>query len=317
MADCDIPSNVQTIAGPILLGSQLNWFFYGVLTVQMYMYQQAKYNDNTFIRSVVWFMYIFETLQTILLTHDTFHQLAISFGNMAGLGKPYLVGFELAIQSGIIACITQCFYAWRIYILSASKWFPMFIVHLSLLQCGGGIATGVACFVYQSTSADIPFEDRAVAVWTSGSAACDLTITLLMVHFLLKRRSGIRRTDNMVNKLIQVVVETGLATAAMVIVQLCMYLSFKDATYFLTPASVLPKAYSNSLLVLLNNRNSLRRQSEGTITIPSANNNSGSQSRRPIQVNIAQSEPYIDKPNIAMVNLSTDKSRIEDFGVAK
>lgn len=65
------------------------------------MYHQAKYKDNTFIRSIVWFMYLFEVLQTILLTHDTFHQLAVSFGNMEGLGKPYLIGFELPIQSGI------------------------------------------------------------------------------------------------------------------------------------------------------------------------------------------------------------------------
>ena len=65
------------------------------------MYHQAKYKDNTFIRSIVWFMYLFEVLQTVLLTHDTFHQLAVSFGSMEGLGKPYLIGFELPIQSGI------------------------------------------------------------------------------------------------------------------------------------------------------------------------------------------------------------------------
>ena len=121
------------------------------------------------------------------------------------------------------------------------------------------------------------------------------------------------------------------------IVQLCMYLIIRDTTYYLTPASILPKAYSNSLLVLLNNRNVLRRQqAEGTITIPSANH-SNSQGRRPIQVNIAQ-ESYIDHPSIAMVNLSTDKvsssspqfsdkksyashvvpqSHVEDFGIAK
>ena len=120
------------------------------------------------------------------------------------------------------------------------------------------------------------------------------------------------------------------------IVQLCMYLTIRDTTYYLTPASILPKAYSNSLLVLLNNRNVLRRQqAEGTITIPSANH-SNSQGRRPIQVNIAQ-ESYIDHPSIAMVNLSTDKvpssqfndkkdyashvvpqsHGVEDFGIAK
>ncbi|TFY67388.1 hypothetical protein EVJ58_g1664 [Rhodofomes roseus] len=265
------------------------------------MYHQAKFKDNTFIRSVVWFMYLFEVLQTILLTHDTFHQLAISFGNMTGLLKPYLIGFELPIQSAIIACITQCFYAWRIYVLSNSKYLPILIV-----ACGGGIAEGVACFVYQTTSADIPFEAKAVAVWIAGSAACDITITIIMVFYLTRRRSGIHRTDSIVNKLIQVVVETGLATATMAIVQLCMYLIIRDTTYYLTPASILPKAYSNSLLVLLNNRNVLRKHAEGTITIPSAHSHTGSQGRRPIQVNIAQ-ESYIDNPNIAMVNLSTDK----------
>ena len=119
------------------------------------------------------------------------------------------------------------------------------------------------------------------------------------------------------------------------IVQLCMYLIIRDTTYYLTPASILPKAYSNALIVLLNNRSVLRRQqAEGTITIPSANH-SNSQGRRPIQVNIAQ-ESYIDHPSIAMVNLSTDKvpssqfndkksysshvvpqSHVEDFGLAK
>lgn len=44
---------------------------------------------------------MFEALQTILLTHDTFHQLAINFGNYDGLVAAYLTGFELVIQSAI------------------------------------------------------------------------------------------------------------------------------------------------------------------------------------------------------------------------
>ena len=120
---------------------------------------------------------------------------------------------------------------------------------MSLVQCGGGIAEGVACFVFQTTSADIPFEARAVAVsrsvpfillhlWSahvrfrSGLRAVRLAISPLQCSWctsyvllewvrtrrahvcaqLTKRRSGIQRTDNMVNKLITVVVETGLAS---------------------------------------------------------------------------------------------------------
>ena len=67
------------------------------------MYHQAGYKDNRFIKSIVYGMYTFEAVQTILLTHDTFHQLAVNFGNYDGLVGAYLIGFELVIQSAISA----------------------------------------------------------------------------------------------------------------------------------------------------------------------------------------------------------------------
>ena len=65
------------------------------------MYTQGNYKDHIFIRYIGYWMYIFEALQTVLLTHDTFHQLAYSFGNFEGLIAAYLVGFELVIQSAL------------------------------------------------------------------------------------------------------------------------------------------------------------------------------------------------------------------------
>lgn len=118
----------------------------------------------------------------------------------------------------------------------------------------------------------------------------------------------------------------------MAIVQLCMYLLIRDTTYYLTPASILPKAYSNSLFVLLNNRNVLRRQQGDGVTVPSLGTTS-SQGRRGIQVNIAQ-ESFMDNQGVAMVNLRKGKvpssqyddkhsfaqdtpSDADDYGLAK
>lgn len=78
--------------------------------------------------------------------------------------------------------------------------------------------------------------------------------------------------------------------ATLAVIQISMYLGSKNTNYFITPACVLPKAYSNSLMALLNNRSTLRQTSEcitlhatvpqlpGTNTAPN----------RPIQVNIDQ-----------------------------
>ncbi|KAH9833038.1 uncharacterized protein C8Q71DRAFT_860791 [Rhodofomes roseus] len=306
MPECpDIPADVAKIAGPVLLGSQLNWGLFGVLTVQLYMYNQANYKDHFFVKVVVYWMYLFEAIQTILLTHDTFHQLAYSFGSFEGLTAAYLTGFELVIQSALIATVTQCFYAWRIYILSNSKILAGCIVCISLLQCAGGFSEGIACFVYNSTSEKIPIEATSVALWIGGSAACDIVITISMVYLLWRKRSGVQKTDTMVNKLIQLVVETGFMTAALAIIQLSLYNSFKETEYFMTPAGALSKAYSNSLLVLLNNRNTMRKQRDATIgatslSLPQL------QTARAIQINVNQ-ETYADG-NMAVVDMSSDKS---------
>ncbi|EPT04279.1 hypothetical protein FOMPIDRAFT_1114129, partial [Fomitopsis schrenkii] len=195
-----------------LIGSQLNWALYGVLAVQLYIYHQAGFSDSRWLKSLVYFVFMFETVQTVLLTHDTFHELAISFGNYQGLLNPYYIWFDLPVQSAILSSITQCFYAWRIKVLGNSRIISLSIVALSILQCAGGISEGVACFRYNSTSATLPVETKSVAIWIGGGVACDITITISMVYFLMRRRTGVCRTDTMVNRLIQVIVETGMAT---------------------------------------------------------------------------------------------------------
>ena len=88
--------------------------------------------------------------------------------------------------------------------------------------------------------------------------------------------------------------------------QLSLYNAFKDTEYFMTPAGALSKAYSNSLLVLLNNRGALRQKRDNmtagnSVTLPQL------QSARPIQINVNQ-ETYAER-NLVMGDLSADKVR--------
>lgn len=74
------------------------------LTASLDIYYQAGFSDNRWLKALVYFVFVFETVQTILLTHDTFHELAIDFGNYEGLLDPYYTWFDLPIQSAIRAC---------------------------------------------------------------------------------------------------------------------------------------------------------------------------------------------------------------------
>lgn len=112
------------------------------------IYHQAGFSDSRWLKSLVYFVFMFETVQTVLLTHDTFHELAISFGNYQGLLNPYYIWFDLPVQSAIRMCsipssivlltsasivssITQCFYAWRIKVLGNSRIISLSIVAVS------------------------------------------------------------------------------------------------------------------------------------------------------------------------------------------
>lgn len=125
------------------------------------IYYQTGFSDSRCLTSLVCFVFIFETIQTILLTHDTFHKLAISFGDYQGLLNPYYIWFDLPVQSAIRMCsipssvalltsaaivssITQCFYAWRIKVLSNSR-----IVALSIVVVCIGLYS-----IYHSTHFD-------------------------------------------------------------------------------------------------------------------------------------------------------------------
>ena len=96
--------------------------------------------------------------------------------------------------------------------------------------------------------------------------------------------------------------------ATLAIIQISTYLGSKNTNYFMTPACVLPKAYSNSLMVLLNNRNTMRQTAEcitlhaGMPQLPT--HSTASQARRAIQVNIDR-ETFTDGEGSSMTTVDS------------
>lgn len=90
-----------------------------------------------------------------------------------------------------------------------------------------------------------------------------------------------------------------LSIAVFAIIELILFLTFKDNFYHVAPSLILSKLYSNSLLVLLNNRESLRRGKQD-VGLPTSNRGQSTISRGAIHVNI-NNETFSD--NMAMVSL--------------
>ncbi|OBZ73529.1 hypothetical protein A0H81_06411 [Grifola frondosa] len=96
-----------------------------------------------------------------------------------------------------------------------------------------------------------------------------------------------------------------MATAIFAIIELTLFLTFKHNFYHAAPSLVLSKLYSNSMMVLLNNRVSLRYGKQSTfessqLSSAYARETLGERSAGPIQVNISRGLETYGSESIAM-----------------
>ncbi|KAF5364127.1 hypothetical protein D9756_000962 [Leucocoprinus leucothites] len=157
-----------------------------------------------------------------------------------------------------VALNVQWFYAYRLYILSKRLWIGTLVALLSLGQFASGII-GALCGSGLRTLV-LKLLDGGVClngfdhVWGPLNVTCDVTITICMATLLFKRRRETvkKTTYTRVNRIIQLIIEIGLATSITVIIYTTVYnLSYE---WFVVPGLAMAKVYSNSMLALLNNR---------------------------------------------------------------
>jgi len=249
-----IPPDIASLAGPFLLGYLFNWALYGVLSVQVYIYYISFPNDRLFAKYVVSAVYILETVQTAMLGHDAFETLAKGFGNIVALSSLQLEWLSVPIFTGVLSCVVQLFYAYRITLLSRSKIMGLIVAVVAVVQASSSVVQGVQAVIIGGFSELRSKAFVSEAIWLIGSAVCDLMIVAFMTYTLLQKRVYIKSTQTIVTRIIRIVVETGCMTATAATLIVILFFAFPDKTYYTCVGLTLAKLYSNSFLVILNTR---------------------------------------------------------------
>ncbi|PPR03487.1 hypothetical protein CVT26_007893 [Gymnopilus dilepis] len=250
-----LPPDVGRTVGPLLLGYLLHWGLFGALSTQVYMYFLAFPNDPRWTQILVYGVYTAEFVQTILITQTAFRSFAPGFGNIESINEEGNLWFTIPIMSSAIACVVQVFYAYRLRILAQSYIVPVIIVVLSLIQLGGGIATGTIAHQSRVFSEFLGTKVYiATGLWNGGSAACDVIIAAGMTYYLSKKRTSWKQTRRIVQKLIRLIIETGTLTATIATINLVLSLLPGKPTYFQTTSGILGKMYSTTMMVVFNSR---------------------------------------------------------------
>ncbi|KAF9003213.1 hypothetical protein BDQ17DRAFT_1409070 [Cyathus striatus] len=260
------------IAGPLLLGYLLNWGLYGVLSVQVYVYYLAFPNDRLYSKIPVYFVFLLESVQSILIAHDAFKAYAKGFDKYAALINQYFTWLTMPIIGGIgaktytsrmkylmvffylAALIVQLFYAYRISLLKSRK--PaMLIVVLAIMQCASAITAGVLASKEPNLTDLTSLRVRIIqGIWAGMSTGCDVLIAICMSYQLTKRESVFPSTQAFVARILRLIIGTGSLTAAVAILNLVLFNISGIGPVFLAPGALLGKLYSNSMMVILNSR---------------------------------------------------------------
>ncbi|KAF9457981.1 hypothetical protein BDZ94DRAFT_1174575, partial [Collybia nuda] len=238
-----------------LLGTLINFGLHGFLCVQVCTYYMTFPNDRVVLKILVYGCFIIETLQTILLALDGFDAIVTHKGDILSLDRARLCWLSTTVLSGIVTTIGQLLYAHRLRVMYNSWPIPISIAILSM--CAGVTQMTIGAQIHSSGRISSLFTDsfRSSLVFFIANMLCDIEITICIIYYLLRHRPiSNSRLHYQVRHLIRLIIETGSLIATTLIVCSILFISFKNSFYFIVPYLTISKLYSNTLVLMLNNR---------------------------------------------------------------
>ncbi|KAJ7126108.1 hypothetical protein C8R44DRAFT_781067 [Mycena epipterygia] len=248
--------------GPLFIGLFFNILLYGIMVSQTYVYFTTFRNDKTWTKTFVACIFVLDTLNTLFDFAYLYDSLIIHFGDVPFLDHANWLFATDPAMTAIIATLVQLFFAWRVKVLTRNNWLVVFVVACSLTGLAGGIGTSIEV-LRMPHFRDFTHFKSVVIVWLAAECVGDIFITAILVFHLKSHKSGFEGSDILVDRIIRMTVQTGLATALCATLDLILFLTDPIA-WHLSFNIPLCKLYTNFLLSSLNARTALGAGSAGS-----------------------------------------------------
>ncbi|KAH6917755.1 hypothetical protein BKA70DRAFT_1553970 [Coprinopsis sp. MPI-PUGE-AT-0042] len=243
--------------GFMLTGIMLNVLLLGIMITQVYIYYTTYKRDAVWIKVFVGYLLVADLVNTALCYANIYQSLIVNFGDFDKLFHADWVFATEPATTAIISTSVQLFFAWRTHILTrrwkyVSRVLVGVIILTALTSGVAGILTGWEVGRYPNFGEFQKFY-QTVSTWLAASAACDALITMVLVIALRKQRTGFKRTDFVIDRVIKLTMQTGMLTMVVAALDLVFFLQSTSGLHLLFNYP-LSKLYTNSLLSSLNAR---------------------------------------------------------------
>ncbi|KAJ7631927.1 hypothetical protein DFH06DRAFT_1337448 [Mycena polygramma] len=250
--------------GAWLISLFLETILYGIGIVQTWLYVQWWWQkDGWSVKAPIIIVMFFETTQISFFFRSTYFRFVQRFG----LVQEDLIWSDSLqlLANYLTAFAVQIFFASRIYRLTresvrmyrTSAVGIYIVILLALTQMSAGIAQTILSYRLRSF-AKLEETKAITTLQTAGSLACDIVITVYLCVFLQRNKSGLPRTEKMLNALMINAVNRGMLTAISSALTMVLFLVTPNTFWFFLGLAPNSKLYMNSMLATLNMRQHIR-----------------------------------------------------------
>ncbi|KAI0631712.1 hypothetical protein C8Q77DRAFT_1159461 [Trametes polyzona] len=230
--------------GALLIGCFVGFIQYGLTANQCYTYFRMYPKDIWILKSLVATVLVLETFHSALCMHICYYYLTTNYFN------------PTALEKGV------CFFLRRVWKIGR-QYRPLVAVAAVLLLGEFGFATAVTVDTFLH-----PTLHNSAQAWMNSAGVgmavlADTILTAALIFSLHQSRTGVRRTDSIIDVLIMYAINTGLVTGIMNLLSLVFALAMPDNLIYAGIVIVATKLYANSMMAVLNSRRSLGTQ--GTV----------------------------------------------------
>ncbi|KAK0429636.1 hypothetical protein EV421DRAFT_2042639 [Armillaria borealis] len=262
--------------GSFLIGVIVSSCLFGVTCTQTWYYY-SRYSDGIVLKALVgtiWYSSppikyltltglrrILEVLHVAFGSHAIYYYVILHSGDPAALAiGTWTVSLNIGI-TGLIALLVYLFYARRIYYLSNHN-IPLVaaVVIPSICRLGTSMCPCLCLTVAFSMHLKyfVLFESSRMANLIRASLSLyvvtDVLVAVLLCYFLHSSRTGIKRTDTMINRLIVYTIHNGLITAVADVFVIVFNIAYPENLVYLSVYQIVANLYSNTFLATLNSR---------------------------------------------------------------
>ncbi|KAF5352430.1 hypothetical protein D9756_005924 [Leucocoprinus leucothites] len=256
--------------GVMLLGLFLNTYLYGLVTYQFLIYKNTKFNDALWIKVIVALLFFTDTLHSAVAIYAGWEMCVTNYNNPAAL---VFVGWTIpftAVATSVAAILTQWFLGHRVLVLTKNKIITGLIAILSTLGFIFGVYAGIRSGIINDARNFAPLSPYVIC-WLGFQTSADLLITFVLTYVLSRSRTGFRKTDTIINRLIRGAIQTGLFASIFALADLFSFVLHQDTNLYAMFAYPIGRIYTNTLLDTLNARRELKNNTTGTMDVDSGN----------------------------------------------